>query len=187
MASHTRPLWVHYMPAVKKRVEFKTGKTPRRLVEGLKHTVSALYGVNPDKYIPENTRLTCIDRLCIIHSEEACASQLRLAGIRVLYEGGWLGVYTRNHVLPSTVLANSITRERGPSSAIIVSEQAVKSFLYGNDILPKSVIKIYPSTIGVYAVIDQLDQEVIGFAKWSKRKNVYVNLYDIGFFLRTLG
>jgi hypothetical protein len=175
------------MPTSKERVRLKTGKTPQRLMERLKRTVISLYGVNPEKYIPVDTRLTCINGLCIIHSEETYTSKLRVTGVRVLYEGSWLGVYTKKHVLPSTTLAARIIREYGLSSAIIVNEKAVKAFLYGNDILPESVIEIYPSSTGVYAVLDQLDHEVIGFSRWSSRRNIYVNLYDIGFFLRNLG
>jgi hypothetical protein len=175
------------MPSEKERLELRTGKAPQRVVEKFKSTIRELYDVDPEEYINQGVRLTCINDFCAIHSEEISARELRLCGLRVIYEGLWLGVYTKKTVLPSTTLASRIIRERGLRSAIIVSDQGVKAFLYGNDILPESVIKKYPSKIGIYTVIDHSDNEVIGFSKWSSRKNVYVNLYDVGIFLRILG
>lgn len=69
----------------------------------------------------------------------------------------------------------------------MVKEQGIKAFLYGNDILPESVIKVIPPLKGVYAVVDPLDEEVVGFVEWSSIKNVYANIYDAGVFLRKLG
>lgn len=187
MASQTRAFRVYNMPSEKERLELKTGKTPLKLVLKLKSTIRDLYGVDPDKYIPLNTRLTCIDSFCIIHSEIPSTRGLRLSNLRIIYEGSWLGVYVKRTALPSISLARRILQEHGLRSAILVSDQGVKAFLYGNDILPQSVIKIYPSSTGIYTVIDSSDQEVIGFSKWSSRRKVYVNIYDLGIFLRILG
>ncbi len=175
------------MPSEKERLKLKTGKTPLKLLLKLKLAIRDLYGVDPDKYVPLNTRLTCIDNFCVIHSEIPDARELRLSNLRIIYEGFWLGVYVKKTVLPSTSLARRILREHGLRSAILVSDQGIKAFLYGNNILPQSVIKIYPSTTGTYTVIDSSDQEVVGFSKWNSRRNVYVNIYDLGIFLRILG
>jgi len=175
------------MSTVKKKIKLKTSKTPLNLLNELKSCIRDLYSVDPEKYIPKYTRLTCISELCIIHSEEECAQRLRLSSIRVIYEGYWLGVYVKGVVLPSTVLATKIIQERGLSAAIIITDHGVKAFLYGRDILPESVIKTYPSSRNIYAVIDHSDHEIIGFSKWDDSRKVYVNLYDLGLFLRILG
>jgi len=186
VASHTRVIWVYDMPS-KKRIKLRSRRTPLKLLKKLKTIIKRLYNVNPEEYIPAITRLTCIDEFCIIHSEISSTQELRISGLRVIFEGSWLGVYTHRLITPSTLLARKIFRDQGVRAAILVAEQGVKAFLYGNDILPESVIKIYPPSIGIYAVIDCVDNEVVGFTKWSSEKGVYVNLYDLGIFLRILG
>jgi len=188
MASHTRVIWVYNMPSEeKKRIKLRSRRTPLRLLEKLKTTIKELYSVNPEYYIPPSTRLTCIDEFCIIHSEVSSTQELRTSGLRVIFEGTWLGVYTRGLILPSILIARRIFRDQGVQAAILVAERGVKAFLYGNDILPESVIKIYPPSRGIYAVIDGVDNEIVGFTRWSSEKRVYVNLYDLGIFLRLLG
>lgn len=86
--------------------------------------------------------------------------------------------------------------------AAVVSSQGVKAFLYGNDILLESIVKVYkPIKKALYvAIIDAADSEIIGIGKSNydyenliklmkenkKNKNVEVfkNVFDLGRFLR---
>ena len=85
--------------------------------------------------------------------------------------------------------------------AVEVSDLGVKAFLYGNDILLQSVIKIYkPIEKGMYvSIVDHLDKHVIGigrskygyrelrklmkFKELEKTLEVVSNVFDLGRYL----
>ena len=85
--------------------------------------------------------------------------------------------------------------------AIEVSDLGIKAFLYGNDILLQSVIKVYrPIKEGMYvAVIDNIDKHVIGvgkarydhqelnrlmkFKETKRTLEVISNVFDLGKYL----
>jgi len=172
------------MPAQKKRLELKQGILPRKIRERLVDFVVGSYGSEFNDLIPINLRYICFGRdLCLIYE----GTTMQNNGLTILFNGPWIGIYVKKHILPSIPLVTRIYREKGLRAAIIARDQGVKAFLYGNDILPESVVRKIPPDIGIYAVIDGEDNEVIGFAEWSEDEKVYVNLYDIGIFLRELG
>ncbi|MEM2524133.1 MAG: hypothetical protein QXS34_05135 [Desulfurococcaceae archaeon] len=171
------------MPSEKKVAKFKVGVVPGRVVERLRNALRELYGVNPEEYITSGLRYTCLGRdLCIIYGTRYSPSKLF-----VLYEDSWIALYAKNTLTPSLCLIREIYEKHGMKAAIVVAEKGVRAFLYGNDILPQSVVEIMPPELGLYAVIDSSDMEVIGFAKWDGRRQVYENIYDAGIFLRALG
>lgn len=167
----------------KKKVALRTGRPPASLVERLKDLLKLLYGVNPDDYVRGTARYTCFSpELCVIYSGEHAS-----LGAFLLYEGLWTGLLVKRILVPSINIASRIYREHGVRAAIVVAEKGIRAFLYGNDILPRSVLKVIPPNHGIYAVLDPTDNEVVGFVKWSAKRHIYENLYDAGIFLRVLG
>lgn len=171
------------MPSEKKVVKFKVGGVPSGVVEKFKNALRELYGIDPEEHVTGKLRYTCPSKdLCIIYGK-----QLPLCGLPVLYEDSWVALYAKKVLAPSLSLIRKIYGKHGVKAAILVSEKGVRAFLYGNDVLPQSVVKTIPPRLGLYAVIDSSDMEVIGFAKWDGKRQVYKNVYDVGIFLRTLG
>ncbi len=184
MAPHSWIIRVYNMPTQKKKLEFKQGRLPSKLRDRLADFVRKLYGEEFIDLIPVNLKYVCFERdLCLIYEKPLRG----LDNLTVLFNAPWIAIYVNKHVLPSIPLVARIYREKGVRAAIVVKEQGVKAFLYGNDILVESVLKKIPPDKGVYTVIDGEDGEILGFVEWSEKKKVYVNLYDIGLFLRKLG
>ena len=164
-------------------IKLKVGTVPRDIVDRLKTMYRSLYGVDVADYSPGPVKYTCLDAtLCVIYG-----GALALPGARVVYGGLWIATIVKGALAPSISLANRIFKERGVRASLLVAEQGVKAFLYGNDVLPQSVLEVIPPEHGLYAVVDPEDNEVIGFAKWNPEKRVYENVYDAGIFLRSLG
>lgn len=171
------------MPSKKKEIKLKVGKVPSRVVDKFKSMLRQLYDANPEEYITRNLGYTCLgENICLIYNKQHFFPKLL-----VLYENSWIGLYVKKTLVPSLSLIKEIYKKHGIKAAIIVNEQGVKAFLYGNDILPQSVVKVIPPKLGLYAVVDVSDEEVVGFVRWSSRKRVYKNVYDLGIFLRLLG
>lgn len=170
---------------IKKTVELKTGRLSENAVRRLRNLVERLYGVATRELIPENLYYTCFDNLCIIYT----TTRDSLEGINFtrLFAGKWIGVYHKKILAPSISLVKEIYGKVGVKAALVVNDKGVKAFLYGNDVLPESVVQVVPPKRGLFAVIDQSDGEVIGFARWNPRKEVYENVYDLGLYLRLLG
>lgn len=172
------------MPSKKDEIVLKKGKVPSKILDKLRKTVEELYGVDPSKYIPLLANYVCFNEFCILYSG---IKHLEKISATRLFEGSWIGVYYKKLVVPSVTLVKHIYAEVGTKAAVVVAEQGVKAFLYGNDVLLESVLRVIPPRKGLYAVIDSLDGEVIGFAKWDPARKVYMNVYDLGMFLRILG
>jgi 60S ribosome subunit biogenesis protein NIP7 len=184
MAAHTRAIWVYYMPSKKKKLRFRKGVLPQHLRRRFVRLIIELYGEDVVSMIPASLRYTCFEPgLCIVYEGDGKLN----CSLTILYEGPWIAFILGKRIVPSIPLVSRIFREKGVKAAVLVKEQGIKAFLYGNDILPESVIKIIPPLKGVYAVVNPLDEEVVGFVEWSSIKNVYVNIYDAGVFLRKLG
>lgn len=167
----------------KKKVALRTGRLPAPLVKKLKDLLKLLYNVDPDDYVKGVTRYTCFNpELCVIYSGEHPFS-----GAFTLYGGLWIALFVKRTLVPSINIASRIYKEHNVRAAIVVADKGIKAFLYGNDILPQSVLKVIPPNHGIYAVLDPVDNEVVGFVRWNTKKHIYENLYDAGIFLRVLG
>ncbi len=183
MAPYTRIIWVHDMSPEKKTLKLKTGALRKPTREKISSLLRRLYNVDSSKYVPSTLRYVCLNEdPCIIYG-----SKLDIGDLTVLYEDSWIALYTKKRFVPSISIVQSIYSDHGIKSAIIVKEQGVKAFLYGNDILPDSVIDTIPPIGELITVIDSTDGEIVGFVTWNPRRRIYENIFDIGLFLRKLG
>lgn len=172
------------MSSEKEIVKFKIGNVPSRRVERFKNTLRKLYGIDPEEHVGDRLQYTCLNKdLCVVYGKQHLPDVESL----VLYEDSWIALYIKKILAPSLSLIKKIYEKHGVKAAIIVSEKGVRAFLYGNDVLPQSVAKTIPPKLGLYAVIDSSDMEVLGFVKWDGKRQVYENIYDAGIFLRMLG
>lgn len=137
---------------------------------------------NPLKYVSENLHELCVSKVCVIYDPAVD----RLGDATILFSGRWIAVKINGEIAPSVSLVEEIYSNEGFRAALIVGEKAVKAFLYGNDVLPTSVLEKYPPDENIVSVIDPSDYRIIGFAKYDKHRNVYRNIYDLGIFLRIL-
>lgn len=154
------------------------------LGDRLYRVLREVFGVGPDEYLRGPLRSFRVnDEICVLYEP---IGRVELKPI-ALFSGKWAGLSVKGVVVPSIQLLNEIYSGKGPTAAILVAEQGVRAFLYGNDVLTESVIKAYPPANGVVGVIDAADMRVIGVAKFSKKEGVYENIYDAGIFLRLLG
>lgn len=171
--------------STKKTIKFKTGRLARKVVLKFRDIVEGLYGGEACKFVPDELYYTCFNDFCMIYT----ATRDVLIGVRStrVFAGRWIGVYYKKLLTPSIPLVNEIFREIGVKAAIVVAQKGASAFLYGNDVLPESVVQVIPPNRGIYAVMDQSDGEVLGFARWNPRKEVYENIYDLGLYLRLLG
>ncbi|MEM4541817.1 MAG: hypothetical protein QW159_01530 [Desulfurococcaceae archaeon] len=176
------------MSSKKKIIKLKLGRLPRKITYKIERLVYELYGVSTGDLIPEDLRYTCFEDLCIVYAHNPrVPSTLSVTEITEIFGGRWIALYVKGTLAPSIPLVKEIYKRTGLRAAIVVSEEGVKAFLYGNDVLPESVIELVPPSKGLYAVIDYYDKDVVGFAKWNPKKRVYENIYDIGVFIRLLG
>lgn len=168
------------MSSREKKISFRKGLLSKSMIEKLKIIIRDHYEVDPSRYIESVLKYLCINELCIIYSSSKPDKS-------IIYEGSWIALYSKKTLAPSIPLVKAIYREHGIKAAIIVAEKGVKTFLYGKDILPESIIEIIPPKKTLYVVIDSTDNEILGYAKWNPSKRAYENIYDIGIFLRQLG
>jgi len=142
--------------------------------------IEKILGVDPSKYVNRELYYTCLDKYCIIH--EGCG---KVDKATLLYSGRWIGLLINSKPYLSTTLYEEIFRDKGFRAAIVVSENGVKNFLYGRDILEISVLEKYPPLDNPIAVIDHSDKNVIGVVE--PEGDFYRNIYDLGLFLRIFG
>lgn len=126
----------------------------------------------------------------------------RFSRVENCVAGGLLiGWATREGFVPSPWFFEELFRlSRASRCAVIVNEQGVKAFLYGNDILVASIVEIrepFPKG-GIVAVVDAMDGTVVGVGKAvmdrigvekarreGKMLSVVVkNVFDLGVLLR---
>lgn len=170
------------MSPTKKVIKFRRGRPPQYVVNELKRILVDIYCASPLEFISGgDIKYICFNDVCILYT-----GRDRLDALDVIYEGKWVGLYTKNTVAPSISVIRSIYDKHGVRAAIVVSEKALKAFLYGRDILSESVVEIIPPRGRLYSVIDPTDSEVVGFVKWSDEERVYKNIYDAGIFIRAL-
>ena len=139
-------------------------------------------------------------------SEVYLVSNLMADAIATLFKRGYVpysaGLYagrlrrSRPEFIPSVSLLQIIYDSVGPRRAIEVSEEGLKPFLYGNDILRKSVTKCYePVSRGEVVGILGSDGYVYGvglsnvdscseLSKLRDLDEVAKNVFDIGWYLR---
>ncbi len=162
-------------------LDYRIGKLPYKIRSILNYYIREILQVNPTKYIGHEQYLACFDKYCFIHQGSG-----KFDGATLLFSGKWIGIVIGNKPYLSPLIYEEIYNDlREFRAAIIVKEKGVKNFLYGNDILPASIIKEYEPTNTIVAVVDEKDYSVIGVAKpIGINKKVYKNIYDIGLFLR---
>lgn len=136
----------------------------------------------PPRYFAENLHELCVGQVCVIY-EPALD---RLGDATILFSGKWVALQIKGELAPSVPLVEKIYSHEGYRAAIVVAEKGVKAFLYGNDVLPASVLEKHPPVENIVSVIDSSDYRIIGFAKYDKHRDVYKNIYDLGIFLRIL-
>jgi len=163
------------------RLKYRSKPLPRKYLRRLELYIHDILRADPRKYILGEPRLTYIGETCIIHEG------LNEYPATTIYSGRWIGLLINDKPYLSPVIYEEIYRDNGFRAAVIAKEKGVKAFLYGNDLLPISVEKIYGPRRGPVAVIDKTDYRVIGVVQWDPRMRVYKNIYDLGLFLRNLG
>ncbi len=122
----------------------------------------------------------------------------RYERVSVVYSGECIGFIIDGKPYLSTQLYEEIYRYIGGyRAALIASEHGVKAFLYGNDLFASSIKEYYEPLDNPVAVIDPLDNRVVGVAepilhgenlfkalRESMEKPVYRNIYDLGLYIR---
>ena len=163
------------------RLKFRSRLLPQKHIRKLEIYIHDVLRADPEKYLPRKPRLTCLGEICIVHEgfKEYPAT--------TIYSGRWIGIVINDEPYLSPIIYEEIYRDNGFRAAVIAREKGVKAFLYGNDLLPISVEKLYGPRRGAVAVIDKTDYRVIGVARWDPKKRIYKNIYDLGVFLRNLG
>lgn len=111
-----------------------------------------------------------------------------------IYVGRFRG--RKPYLIPSTMLANIVFSRLGRYvSTVVVSDEGLKPFLYGRDVLKASVTKVYPKlrrkdiafVVGsdgyVYGVgISLVDDSTIN--DLGRNDVVIKNVFDVGWYLR---
>ncbi len=166
------------------RIKLSFNKLDSFRLKILVNYIIEVLNYDPYKLFKPPLYYTCFNNKCIIHEKSGKYYKSTL-----LYSGRWIGILINNKPYPSPLIYEEIYRRTGEyRAAIIIKEQGVKAFLYGNDVLMESIAKEYPPLEYPVAVIDQEDHRVIGVARRIKsRKPYYQNIYDLGMFLREWG
>ncbi|ADV64644.1 hypothetical protein Desmu_0325 [Desulfurococcus mucosus DSM 2162] len=167
-----------------KMVRLKKGVAGGSIRMRLHRVLRDVYGVDPVEYVEGRLGYTCIDNVCLIYVADAAAP---LGNTPVIYMGSWVAVLVSGELAPSIPLVEKIYKDKGVRAAIIVREKGVKAFLYGNDVLPESIVEKREPVEGLVTVVDSSDHGIVGFAKWDPVRKVYRNIYDLGVYLRLLG
>ncbi len=171
----------HRKPKEEPRITYESRRLPRRYLSILKNYIRKSLRTDPNNYIGNSLVVTCLGKTCIIHEGR------NTYPATTLYSGRWIGLIIDDYPYLSPVLYEEIYMEHGYRAAVIARNKGVKAFLYGNDILPISVQRVYGPKKYPLAVIDSSDHKVIGVVRWDPRRKIYRNIYDLGLFLRTLG
>jgi len=165
----------------KRRVRLRFGKLDVSYRLKLEKFLINVLGVDPHMYIPSELHYTCFDEYCIIHEEAG-----RDEYVTLLYSGLWIGVIINGGVYLSIPIYEKIYSTIGFKAAIVVGEQGVKNFLYGRDVLEESIVSKYPPLNNPLAVIDHIDERVIGVVEPGEN-GIYKHIYDLSMFLHILG
>lgn len=155
------------------------------------------------------TLLKPYDKILIcsgLFSEVYLVSDPLLKAVQTLWKVGrnpyCVGIYVgrlrgrKQHLIPSTMLAYAVFSKLGTyTNSVVVSDDGLKPFLYGRDVLKASVIKVYPKLMpNHYTFIVGTDGQLYGFGisatdeeglKRLKDDEVVVkNVFDVGWYLR---
>ncbi len=167
-------------------------------ISRIKGYMEGVLGVDYRDYIHGRLYTTWIDDIGVIH----CIDKESVLDIKatIVYQGKWVGLIISGKPYLSPIVYQEVFRDKGYRAAVIVSEKAVKNFLYGRDILASSILESYPPLYNPVAIIDPVDHRVIGvgepvvdkelFKKYIVEKllkPIYRNVYDLGLFLRLFG
>lgn len=163
-----------------KKIKLRMGLLSDIYVYKLHNYLRNVLEVDPHKYLPSRLYYTCFNNICYIHEESG-----KLNKASLIYSGFWFGLLINDEVYLSPQLYEKIYSENGFKASIIVSDNGVKNFLYGRDILEESIVEKYPPLNNPVSVIDYVDYRVIGVAE-PFEKGIYRNIYDLGWFLRIL-
>ncbi len=166
---------------IEQKITYESKRLARRHLFILENYVRKSLRADPSNYIGNSLIVTCLGKTCIIHEGR------NTYPATTLYSGRWVGLIIDDYPYLSPVLYEEIYMEHGFRAAVIARDKGVKAFLYGNDLLPVSVQKVYGPKKHPLAVIDSTDHRVIGVVRWDPQKRIYRNIYDLGLFLRALG
>lgn len=166
------------------RINLRTGLLGYKHTTRLFNYIEKILGYEPLKLIKPPLYYTCFNDKCIIHEGSG-----RYDGATLLYRGVWIGLLIDGKPYLAPRIYEEVYRRRGYRAAIIVGDQGVKAFLYGNDVLRESVLREYPPLHDAVAVVDHSDNRVIGVARRvrGRGRTYYRNIYDLGMFLRVWG
>ncbi len=171
----------HRKQQEEQRITYESRRLSRKYLSILRNYIRKSLRTDPSNYIGNSLVVTCLGKTCIIHEGR------NTYPATTLYSGRWIGLIIDDYPYLSPVLYEEIYMEHGYRAAVIARDKGVKAFLYGNDLLPVSVQKVYGPKKYPLAVIDSSDHKVIGVVRWDPRNRIYRNIYDLGLFLRALG
>ncbi len=163
-------------------LKLKVFPAPAKWLERLRALARELWNDDINDYLRQHNYATCFDIDCLLWS-----TSRELVESRVIYEGSWIGIFYRRRLLPSVSLAEKIFEKHGFKAAIVVSSKASELFLYGRDVFESSVLARYEPAGGIVAVLEPVEESVIGFAYYDASCRCFRNLYDLSIFLKLLG
>ncbi|AFK51355.1 hypothetical protein TCELL_0931 [Thermogladius calderae 1633] len=165
----------------KRKIKFYNGPAPRDYVAELLRYFSEAFGVEASEFFnPNRLEETCFGVVCVLYEGRAPSP-------RAVFSGNAVAVVVKGHVVLTPVLYEKVFGRLGLVAAVKASEQGVKAFLYGKDLLLESVLEIYPPVDSYVAVVDSVDGLVVGVARWDSGSRVFRNIFDIGLYLRGFG
>ncbi len=103
---------------------------------------------------------------------------------------------SKPHIIPSVMLANAVfSKLETYKNSVAISEEGLKPFLYGKDVLKASVVRTYPKIVpNNYVFVLGLDGQVYGLGisrvgeeemgKLRDDEVVVRNVFDVGWYLR---
>ncbi|MEZ0290542.1 MAG: PUA domain-containing protein [Sulfolobales archaeon] len=170
--------------------------------------VKTLFDISLDRLFEIlNAEIICLDESCkhLFMIERSLLDKIRTLrerDVEVVSAGLRIGFIESGKFIPTPLFLDLLYERLATTrGAVIAGERGVKAFLYGNDLLYESVIKIYEpfKRNHIVSIIDPEDGRVVGIGvatedleeilKWPRTreymiKPVVKNIFDLGFYLR---
>ncbi len=179
-------------------VRYRREGVGKSYLEELKNYLVNILSTDYREYLSGKLYTTWINNIGFIH--RIIESPLKtIVKATIIYSGEWIGLIKDGRAYLSPFIYQEVYSKKGFKAAIVVSDKALKNFLYGKDILASSIIEVYPPLYNPVAILDPIDKRVVGVAKPMVKyslfkkyiaskslKPIYENVYDLGLFLRFL-